>query len=480
MAMRNLAALADMENTQYRPYINTGGPIDIINGKFVPAVSGGHALSGGCGISTAVIGGPNTFKSTLMNGSMINGMARFPESEGLLYDSEFGASDSSRLARFSDRFLDEPEKRAAHIESLESRLTILDPTSDKAETLDAFFDEMKRIRDEKIAHAKDWEIETEILDPTTMKPYRMLLPTFIGIDSWTESKVRQLSVRDEEHTGDTEMSSQRMIHMEEGWQKSRLMRQLPAICAKGGIYSFISGHMGKKQSLDGRPVKKDMTHMGQDETTKAMGPKFNFLMSSIFKIDNAVKLTQKDDHRASEYPSEGNVAGTELQKLMITLVRCKNAPSGAQTQAVASQRFGIIPGLSHYDYLRSNKYFGLGAPNKVRNPILGDMNLGRTKIFDAVLDYKVARAMELTYQLYVIQSTWTLMGQPVDYSISIEKFAELLLGGSTGYAADDILHSRGWWTYTGAKEERSYLTLPDILQILNGSYKPKLLSANGK
>jgi hypothetical protein len=474
MAMRSLAALANLEDTKYRPYINSGGPLDIVNGKFIPAVGDGWALSGGCGASTAAIGGPNTFKSTLNNGTAVNAMARFPGAEFLLYDSEYAVSDKGRLAGFSDRYLDDPVKRAAHLKDLESRITVLDPTSEKAESLDAFFDEMKTIRDEKIAHHKDWEVETEILDLDTMKPYRMLMPTFIGIDSWTEAKVRQLEVRNEEHTANTEMSAQRMIHMEEGWQKSRLMRQLPYICSKGGLYSFITGHMGKKQSLDGRPVKKDMTYMGQDETTKAMGPKFNFLMSTIWKIDNAMRMTDKNDPRNSEYPSESGVAGNELQKLMITLARCKNAPSGAQTQAIASQRVGINPGLSYYDYLRNNKYFGLGAPNKVRNPILGDMNIGRTKIFDAVNDYKVSRALELTYQLYVIQSTWTLLGQPVDYSISIEKFAEML--NQSTYATDDILNSRGWWTYTDAKEERPFLTLPDIIGMLTGTFTPKLFA----
>jgi hypothetical protein len=220
-----------------------------------------------------------------------------------------------------------------------------------------------------------------------------------------------------------------------------------------------------------------MQYMGQDETTKAMGPKFLFLMSSIFKIGSTQALTDDNDKRESRYPSTEHMSGTELQQLMITLIRCKNAPSGAQVQLVSSQRFGIMNGLSYYDYLRNNKYFGLGSPNKARSPILGDMNLGRTKIFDLAKTYKVARALELTYQLFVIQSTWTLMGQPIDYSISVEQFAEQL--DKSSYATDDILNSRGWWTYKGAPVERDYLTLPDILSILNGTYKPKFLSVKG-
>jgi hypothetical protein len=237
----------------------------------------------------------------------------------------------------------------------------------------------------------------------------------------------------------------------------------------------MTGHLGKKFSIDGKPVAKDMMHMGQDETVKAMGPKFYFLMSSIFKISNTTALMDKADRRESEYPSSEHVSGAELQELNVSLTRSKNAPSGSTTQLVSSQGRGILPGLSYYNYLRNNKYFGLGSPNKVRNPLLGELNIGRTKIFDLSSEYKNRRALELTYQLYVIQSTWSMMGQPVDYSITIESLVEKLHTSSIG--VDDVLNTRGWWTYTDAKVDRDYLSLPDALSIIAGTYKPKFFKA---
>ena len=476
MSIRQLMAGTESESVKYRPYINTGGPLDILNGKFIPTIGGSWALSGGQGLTTAFIGGPNTFKSVCNNGTMVNGLARFPDSSGFLKDSEFSV-DIGRLPQFSSLYLDEPEKREIHLKDIASRLKVYDPTTPEAESLDTWFDFAKSIRDEKIKHFKDYEVETEILDPDTMKPYRMMLPTFMGIDSWTEAAVAQLNLKNEEIDADTEMSKQRTIFMEEGWKKAMLMRQLPKICAQGGIYCCLTGHMGKKFSIDGKPVKKDMTYMGQDETTKAMGTKFPFLMSTIFKIDKAAAMTYDGDRSQSQYPSKEGVGSTELQQLMITMIRSKNAPSGGQTQMVSSQRFGVMNGLSYYNYLRENKYYGLGNPKTVRNPLLENIDIGRTKIFEQSKDYKTMRALELTYQLFVIQSTWTLMNQPVDYSISIEMFSEKL--HKSGYAVDDILNSRGWWTYKGAKVEREFITLPDILMILNGTYKPKFLSVNG-
>lgn len=476
MSIRRLMADTDIESAKYRPYINTGGPLDIINGKFIPGVNGQYILSGGLGLTTATIATANKFKSSLQNSSAINALARFPDAEFYNYDSEYAALDKKRLANMSDLYLDEPEKRVAHIADLEDRIHLFDPTTDAGDSLDAWFDFMKEnIRDNKIKHHKEYEVETEILDLDTGKPYRMLLPTFVGIDSWTEAPVKQLNVRNEEFTAETDTSKQRTIFMEEGLKKAQLMRQLPSICAKGGINVLMTGHLGKKFSIDGKPVAKDMMHMGQDETVKAMGPKFYFLMSSIFKISNTTALMDKADRRESEYPSSEHVSGTELQELNVSLTRSKNAPSGSTTQLVSSQGRGILPGLSYYNYLRNNKYFGLGSPNKVRNPLLGELNIGRTKIFDLSSEYKNRRALELTYQLYVIQSTWSMMGQPVDYSISVEQFVEKLHTSAIG--VDDILNTRGWWTYTDAKVDREYLSLPDALSIIAGTYKPKFLKA---
>lgn len=474
MSIRQLMSIADSESSKYRPYINTGGPLDIVNGKYIPNVDGTWSLSGGLGLTTGIIARANKFKSSLQNSSSVNAMARFPGSQLMIFDSEYSAVDPVRLANMSTLHIDDPMKRDAHIDDLVSRIHISDPTSDHGSSLDAWIDYMKEIRDEKITHYKDYEVETEILDRETGKPYRMLIPTFNNIDSWTEAAVRQLNVKNDEFTADTEMNKQRTINMEEGWQKGRLMRQLPSICAKGGIICSMTGHIGNKFSLDGKPVQKDMAYMGQDETIKAMGNKFYFLMSSIFKIPNTRPLVDKVDKTLSEYRSnENHLSATELQELMVTLVRCKNAPSGTQTQLVSSQRFGIMTGLSYYNYLRNNKAYGLGSPNKMRSPLLGDVDLGRTKIFDLSKDYKTERALELTYQLFMIQSTWSLIGQPVDYSIPIEEFANKLTT-SNSYGIDDILNSRGWWTYKNAPGiDRHLLTMPDILGIINNTYIPK-------
>ena len=110
MSVRRLMADTDDESAKGRPYINTGGPLDIVNGKYIPSTSGGYVLSGGLGLTTAFIATANKFKSSLQNSCAINAMARFPDSEYLIYDSEYAAIDKQRLAPVSYTHLTLPTK----------------------------------------------------------------------------------------------------------------------------------------------------------------------------------------------------------------------------------------------------------------------------------------------------------------------------------------------------------------------------------
>lgn len=477
MAGRSLFDSEEKEDSiTYRPYINTGGPLDVMNGKFIPNVDGTMTLSGGLGPTTATIARGNRFKSAWQHGNMIGAMECWPDAEGIVLETEFGSIDADRMTGMAKRFRNDPVKRAAHLEYLKGKLTIYDHSTETAETLEAFFEHMARIRDYKLKNIKGWEVETEIMDRRTMKPYRMLFPTFVGIDSWSEALVKQVSNRVEEFDGDTEMKEKRTIHLEEGWNKAERMRALPKLCIQGGIYCLLTAHLGDKYSLDGKPNSKDLAHMKQDEMAKGVGPKFNFLMSTIVQINTASALIGADKSQP-EFPSKSSfVSATDLMELMIVVIRSKNAPSGMQAPIVASQTLGVQSGLSYYQALRKGKYYGLGSPNKVRNPFLGDMDIGRTKIFDLTDDPRVNRALELTFQLFYIQNNWNLVNLPQCFSMPVDKLVEMLHQNS--YASDDILNSRGWWTYTDAGIDQPHLSLYDALLIATGEYKPKFFAVS--
>jgi hypothetical protein len=464
------------DSAGYRPYINTGTNLDILNGKFIAGFDGRVILSGGLGNTTATIAEGNKFKSTWQHGNMVGAMERWPGSQGRIYETEFGSIDTGRISRMSQFHHDDPEKRALHVTDLSQRIKVYDVGTETGEHLESFMDYMREIRDEKMKNSKSWTVETEVADPFTGKPYRMLFPTFIGIDSWSEALVKHVDTRNESYDGDTEMKEKRTIHLDEGWNKSYLMRQLPGICVQGGLYTMLTAHLGKKFAMDpGKPNKKDLTHMGQDEMAKGVGPKFLFLMNTIIKIANATELRHDADKSQTRYPSKNSyVSATDLMELALVIVRSKNGASGYQASAVASQAGGIIPGLTDYRNLGDKfKYAGLGSANKVRTPWLDNLDLGRTRIYDQARDPFVARALEITYQIAFIQSNWNLSLLPAHFTTPIDDVVELL--SKQGYATSDILHSRGWWTYTDSGIDIPYLSLDDILRIASGTYKPKFI-----
>jgi hypothetical protein len=109
------------------------------------------------------------------------------------------------------------------------------------------------------------------------------------------------------------------------------------------------------------------------------------------------------------------------------------------------------------------------------NPVLTpDVTLTRTTVNDILRNNaKVARAIEIISQLCFIQNNWTLRELPVPFDIHPEKLMEELTKST--YSVDDILNSRGWWTYD-KKHPLPYLSIFDILGIVNNTYKPKFFS----
>ena len=96
----------------------------------------------------------------------------------------------------------------------------------------------------------------------------------------------------------------------------------------------------------------------------------------------------------------------------------------------------------------------------------------RTTAYEKLTDPKMARAVEILAQLYLVQSSWTIMDKEVPFDITPQKLHEFLQ--KSGYAQDEILHSRGWWTYKGTEWDKvPYLSLYDILALACGKYKPK-------
>lgn len=462
-----------IDNSEYLPFVNTGLPIDMFNGKFVRGYDGRWYLYGGLSSTSAVQAGPQRFKSGYLLSNLVNAVARMPDTDCVVMDSEYSHEDRERIYAMSNRYLHDPVAREAHLADIRDRVKIINPSHDKARNLDAFIDYATEIAEDKAKHAKDWEIETPYIDPKTGKRQRMLLPTFMGIDSWSEASPASVEKRRDTWTEQTEVKDKRTIYMEEGWAKKTLMSQLPKLASKGGIYFFLSAHLANKVGMDGKPVKKDLQYMKQDEVAVGVSKQFYYLMSTLVQIDNAKVLTDPNDRRKCEFPLGPMTSPTELSELDMVLIRSKNNNSGNRMPFLSSQKFGSLGAMTDYNYLRTNGYFGLGSPNKAACVLLPKQPLPKTQIFKLSFDPKIARALQILSQLLFVQKNWSIRESEINFGINPMDLVDFL--GKSGYASDDIVNSRDWWTT--AKEPQPYLALPDIIEIAMGNYKPKFLKA---
>lgn len=452
----------------FTSFLNTGSMLDFQTGQFVPGEHGSTILNGGLSMTNAFLGRPQVFKSTTANGMLVNALARYPHSEAYIFDTEFSLKDKRRITQMSDLYRDDPIKREAHLKDLDNRIRLTDPSMFDLET---FFAEVKKIADKKLAHLKECTVTIPILDPRSGKPMTMLIPTFIVIDSWSKAKIKAAMDLLEQHSASD--SGTNMVFMREGLGKNKILSQVPALAAKAGLYFILTAHIGDQFVMNPLlPTPKEIQHMKQGDTTKGVGSDFMFLVSNVVEIRSPKVLITKDKEPQYPYPT-GLTVPTEMSTTNTIITRCKNNASGSQFAPVLSQTRGYEAQLSNLDYLKENDYYGLGT-NKVNvKPTLQpDVSFTRKSAIEKLTDYKTARAIELLAQLCYVQNNWSILDANVPFDISPEKFAEDLTKSS--YAIEDILNTRGWWTY--GPQERSYLSLYDALAITTGVYKPKLIS----
>ncbi len=458
------------QDASYLPYLNTGTPYDLITGAFVPGLDNHFILNGGLAATNGVMGRPQQFKSTFSNGLLVNALARYPGSVFYLNDTEFALGNKRRILEMVNLHTDDPEAREKLLTELmsEDRFVITNPTE---HDLESFVEKIKQIDAYKTKHKDDFTIEIPLLDHRTGKPRRMMIPTLVSVDSLTMAPVR--SALEDLENNDASSSKNNTVFMKDGNAKTKITRILSLLSGRSGIYIMCTAHVGNKIDMTGgfAPPTKDMQYMKQGDKVKGVGSDFIALMSNLVEIRSASVLLDGD--KECEYPlASGITDPNEMSTINTILTRCKNNNGGAQFTPVVSQSQGLQSALTNYHYLRKHEYFGFAGNNRSHQPVLlPDVTLQRTQATKKLTDYKTSRAVEILAQLCYVQNSWTVRDDIKQYQMTPEQLTDGLVKRS-GYAMDDILNSRGWWTY--ANHPRSYLSLFDILDIASGNYKPKL------
>lgn len=452
-----------------RPAYNIGFPWDIPTGRYYKGFHGEMLLNGGVLTFTGIGGQGNLGKSLLaheINVTLIDryGMVDPLEAtvRSLVYDTEPPSINPGRfqgLARKRDRLAEM---------DVESVMMFTDST---VMTGNKFFKAFRDGIKEKLEDKKPDLVEYPFLDKKTGKFITNYLPHVVEIDSLSMLQAEVVDrILDENEIGE---SGANIEAMKGQAAKTQMLVQMPDLCASANVCCISTAHVGKVYQLDPRaPLSKSLAFLKADVKFKRVPENFGFLTTHLWYLISGTPLKNRTTG-APEFPRSGedNVEGdTDLMRVTFMLVRSKNGPSGHVVDVIVSQSEGILSHLTALVYLKDNDGYGIGGND--RNyflDILPDVKLSRTTVRGKIdADAKLRRALEVTGEMCQMRNFWHDL--PDGWLCTPKELYDDLK--AKGYDWDQLLDTRGWWTWNGAKGVKNYLSTGDLLNMRAGLYHP--------
>jgi len=462
-------------NVTIKPLINVGALLDIPTGSWVTGQKGETIMNGGLSSIEGFAGLGNTFKSTIMHHMFYTAADRIAASYPELVMIETYDTEDNMLLN-SDRFNNLANLHTEYLDRnpIDTGQWHIVTKSEKPANKWLKEDLYPLVNEKE--NDKDGLITIECFkDNNTGKPLKIPYPSFIEIDSLTEfeseTTLDMLENLDEEKTN--------TLFMKQGLYKTKVLKDMPRLANKANIYFGFTTHLGKKIDMSGNPfVKptKDLQFLKQDEKIKGATEKVMFLTTHYWKTYGTTALINQNT-KQPEYPLYDNDVETDLNIVNIQQVRSKSGPSGYILQLVVSQSEGVLPDLTEFHYIKTNK-FGIGGnPRSYWIELYPDVKLQRTTVRKKLRDdYKLRRAVNLTaelLQLSVFHPRYVdLIVDPITLREDIEKL---------GYDWNILLQTRGWWTPKQYDPNiRPFLSIVDLLKMRKGEYHPYWLDDNKK
>ncbi len=430
------------------PYINTGTLFDLATGRFRPGVKNPWVLDGGISTCMGVTGRAQTYKSTMAGSFLARALAIHTDSEAYIYETENAVYGKERYCDF----VDDP--------SIADRIVFNTATEF---SLSDFYNQFVELVEKKLKAKKDYIIDSPFLDPKTKQPYKMWMPTFVLVDSFSRARAnKSISQFEDNNIDDSSLTG---AFLADGNFKTRIMTDLPQRASKAGIYVILTAHVGNQPQLDPyHPNPKQLQYLKANEKMKSVGSNFEYLTSTLLQTLRTTVM--QNSNKQCEYPNE-NSTPTEVNEIMTNMIRCKNNASGSQIPYVVSQYQGILNNVTNFNLLRQNGNYGLevrGNNQGFKLPFGYDKELTKNNLRKATADPKVERALELIAQLCFIQTFWSHWKMPEYVTMRPEDLASKLKD-SQKCSIDRVLNSTGAWST--AKTDKEYLSILDVLSILH-------------
>lgn len=443
-----------------RPQYNIGCLMDIPSGRYHMGKYGDQILNGGLAHITGICGRGNTFKTVILLFMFIRVLDRIKQSKGFAYDTE--------MTLVIDRL------RELAVHCLHSLLDFDFENNDRFRFTDKtvyngteIFEWIKTTLGKR---EKDKMGKTPFLDRNG-ELLEALMPFLIAIDSLSQfSAANVLKIQDDGGIGE---SNRNVEALRDANAKTQLLMELPTLTARNGLYVLMTAHMGDDLALDPyAPPQKKLAFLKNKLKFKNVPEKFTFLVNNCWHAFNSEVLLNQAT-KAPEFPrnSDDDLRNdTDLQMVRIMNLRSKSGPTGLPFELIISQSDGVHVGLTEFNYIRSFGRFGLGGHDRSYFlDLCPDITLTRTTIRGKIDESpKLQRALEITSELCQITNLWHDV--PKEKLCTPKQLYDDLI--AKGYDWDELLATRGWWTFDDYNEPIKRLTTMDLLNMRLGEYKP--------
>ena len=452
---------------------NLGAGMDVPTGTYTKGMRGENILNGGMPFSIGVVGGPNTFKTTIAKYCLYVVFSMFvknPNCFGNTYDTE------------NNVLLEREFELCEHIERLNGELNPFSPdalsakeprfqVSDKTLYMgNEWFEEFKVWLNGRIQNREKLLIDLPIVDPKTKGPRKILVPFVALLDSLTEFETQD--VQDMKNKNELGDSGANTLFMRQGLSKARMVSELATLVPKSGSYMALTAHVGKNIMNDPyAPPKKDLQYLKNGDVIKGVTSKFLFLTQVCWHTLSAPPMMTKD--KTPEYPrdqSDDVVGDTDLVCITMTILRNKVGGSGGIVQVIASQEEGVLPSMTEFHLIKTNDRFGFEGNDRNYNLVLlPDVKLSRTTIRRKIDENpKLRRALNILSELCQQINLW-VDGDGL-FCTPKELYDDLM---AIGYDWDTLLNTRYYYLPNQYDPtEKPFLSTKDLLEMRVGKYVP--------
>lgn len=459
----------------FKTRINIGAGFDVPTGDVIIGLHGESIINGGLSFLTGVTGVGNSFKSTILHYHLIQTLNRIYGSFATTYDTEVNIEEShlrELVYNTQDSFNLERQDYLSDGSWVVSDKTVYQGNK--------WWEKTREFLKNKIANPSEFTVTTPFPDRTRTSNLKILIPTPIEIDSFSEFTTEAVEkMQSESELGE---SGQNTVFLRQGQHKNQFLMETPGLA--GGSYSYflLTTHIGEEYALDPRkPPTKKLAEIPQGKKLKGVPEKFTYVMHNCWWAVASSSLINQGT-KEPEYPRDENDdkrGDTDLKIVTLKQIRGKSGLTGITVELVVSQTLGVLPSLSEFHHIKSNNRFGIeGSLQSYSLTLLPDVKLSRKTVRGLLnSNKKLARAVNITNELCQMYEYWFKMSE---YLMPPKELYEKIK--ENGYDWDMILtKTRGYWVLE--EDERPlglFLSTMDLLKMAKGTYHPYWLESDKK